>query len=210
MNPKTKVKRVPKRGHYDAETIYRILDQNFCCHVGFVHEGYPVVIPTGYGRQGDFLYLHGSTASRMMKDLSMGIDVCVSVTRVTGIVLAKSAFHHSMNYESVVIFGKAQQITDEEEKEAGLKILSDHIIQDRWEEVRQPIPKEMKATVVLKIPLQEASAKIRTGGPVDDKADEPLPIWAGVIQMDTTYSLPEAYRKQKQAIPGSVQRYLAV
>lgn len=206
MNPKTKVKRVPKRGHYDAETIYRILDQEVCCHVGFVHEGYPVVIPTGYGRYEDHLYLHGSTASRMMKNLSQGLDICITVTRVNGIVLAKSAFHHSMNYESVVIFGKAQLIEDEEEKMFSMECLTNHIIPGRWEEVRQPNAKEIKATTMLKVSLAEASAKIRTGGPSDDKADEALPIWTGVIALDRVPRIEEA--DAAEGLAASVREYV--
>ncbi|MEM7370112.1 MAG: pyridoxamine 5'-phosphate oxidase family protein [Bacteroidota bacterium] len=208
MNPKTKVKRVPKRGHYDKETIYRILDQEFFCQVGFVHEGYPVVIPTGFGRHEDWLYVHGSTASRMIKDMSQGIDVCITVTKVTGIVLAKSAFHHSMNYESAVVFGKGELITDEVEKDFALKVISDHIIKGRWEEAREPNAKELKGTAVIKVPISEASAKIRTGGPVDDKADEPLPIWAGVVQIDQVYSIPDEYLSQKEELPASVKPFM--
>lgn len=205
MTPKSKVKRVPKRGHYDAETIYRILDQEFVCHVGFVHEGYPVVIPTSFGRNGDWIYLHGSTASRMMKDLGQEIDLCLTVTRVHGLVLAKSAFHHSMNYESVVIFGKGKWVTDPEEKIAGLKCLSDHIIQGRWEEVREPSAKELKGTALLSFQISDASAKIRTGPPGDDAADEVLPIWRGVIRYEEQMSVET---EEEGELPPSVVAYL--
>jgi len=178
---KIKVKRVPKRGMYDKATIYRILDQDFVCHIGFIHEGIPVVIPTLYGRHENNLYIHGSMASRMMKTMKEGVDISVCVTQVNGLVLARSAFHHSANYESVVIFGKATLVEEKAEKMASLEYVSEHIIKGRWEEARKPSDKELKATMVLKLPIEEASAKIRTGGPVDDKADYDLDIWAGVL-----------------------------
>lgn len=186
---KTKVIRAPKRGHYDKETIYRILDQNYLCHVGFIHEGSPVVIPTLYGRKGGSLYVHGSMASRMMKNLVKGLETCITVTQVDGLVLARSAFHHSMNYQSVVVFGNAEIVKGEEKMEA-LKVISDQIISDRWEEVRKPNEKEMKATMVLKISLDQSSAKIRTGGPVDDEADHSLNVWAGHIPVCHQYLAP--------------------
>ena len=187
---KTKVKRVPKRGYYDRETIYAILDRNYYCHVGFMHEDYPVVIPTAYGRVDDVIYLHGSAASRMMKDLSTGIDVCVTVSKMTGFVLAKSLFHHSMNYESVVIFGKAQLVVDNETKLAALKAFTDHVLPGRWEEARKPNEKEMKGTSVLKLNISEASAKIRNEGASDDKSDEELDIWTGVIPIIEEFGNP--------------------
>ncbi|MEM7657664.1 MAG: pyridoxamine 5'-phosphate oxidase family protein [Bacteroidota bacterium] len=205
MTSKTKVKRVPKRGHYDTETIYRILDQEFLCQVGFVHDGYPVVIPTSFGRKDDWIYLHGSTASRMMKDLGQKIDLCLTVTRVNGLVLAKSAFHHSMNYESVVVFGKGEWITEPEEKIEGLKCLSDHIIQGRWEEVREPSAKELKGTALLKFQISEASAKIRTGPPSDDAADEDLPIWRGVIRFDQRLAIET---DEAGEVPASVVQFM--
>ena len=190
MTDKIKVKRVPKRGQYDKATIYRILDRGMHCHVAFVHENVPVVIPTAYGRSGDFIYIHGSTASRMMKNLSQGLDVCVSVTTLTGLVLAKSAFHHSMNYESVVIFGRAELVESREEKIAALKSFTDHIIPGRWEEARLPNEKELKGTMVLKLIVDEASAKIRAEGVSDDKEDENLDIWTGVLPFITTIGDP--------------------
>lgn len=191
-NERTRVKRLPKRGHYDAETIYNILDKEFVCHIGFIYDGYPVVIPTLYGRKDAHLYVHGSSASRMLKNLSQGIDVSVAITRVNGLVLARSGFHHSMNYESVVIFGTATEVEAEDEKLNALKCISDHIIAGRWEEVRPTKDNELKATKVLKLPLEEASAKIRTGGPKDDDEDYGLNIWAGVIPCKRTWQLPEA------------------
>lgn len=190
MDKKIKVSRVPSRGHYDKETIYRILDANFYCHVGFVHEKYPVVIPTAYGRKNDELYIHGSTASRMVKDLSQGVDVCVTVSKVNGLVLAKSGFHHSMNYESVVVFGKAVLIEGKQEKLDALEVITNHIIKDRWDEVRETSDKELKGTVVLKLSLDQASAKIRDVGVKDDKEDLDLPIWSGVIPIDHIYGTP--------------------
>ena len=180
---RTKLKRLPKRGHFDRETVYGILDEGFICHVGFAPEGRPFVIPTGYARDGDKLYIHGSAASRMLRTLSTGVDVCVTVTIVDGLVLARSAFHHSMNYRSVVIFGRATLIEDAEEKMAALLVLSEHIIRGRWAEVREPTEQEMKATTVLSLPLVEASAKIRTGPPLDDEEDYEMEVWAGVIPL---------------------------
>lgn len=183
---RTKVKRIPSRGHYDRETIHAILDDAFLCYVGFAVDGQPYVIPTGYGRVGDDIYIHGSAASRMLRNLSEGIDVCVTVTILDGLVLARSAFHHSMNYRSVVILGKAELVTDKAEKNAALFAISEQIIAGRWNAVRPPTPKELKATSVLRLPINEASAKIRTGPPVDDDEDYALDVWAGVIPMSLT------------------------
>lgn len=190
IDNKIRVKRVPKRGHYDQETIRAVLDRSFICHVGFVHDGYPVVIPTAFGRLDDSIYLHGAQASRMMKIGASGVQISVATTQVTGLVLAKSIFNHSMNYESVVLFGQATEVVDHEEKMKALEAISNHIIKDRWAESRLPNAKEMKATMVLKLPLQEATAKIRTGPPGDDKADLDLPIWSGVIPIDQTFGQP--------------------
>lgn len=185
FNPteRTKLKRLPKRGSFDRDTVYGILDEGFICHVGFAPEGQPIVIPTGYARADDTLYIHGSAASRMLRTLSTGLDVCVTVTIVDGLVLARSAFHHSMNYRSVVIFGRASLVEDPEEKMAALLALSEHIIRGRWAEVREPTEQEMKATTVLSLPLVEASAKIRTGPPLDDEEDYAMDVWAGVIPL---------------------------
>lgn len=180
---RTTLKRLPKRGHFDAETINSILDEGFICHVGFVVNGQPFVIPTGYARIRDDLYIHGSQASRMLKTLAQGIDVCVTITLVDGLVLARSAFHHSINYRSVVVFGKAQLVSDREEKLRALLALSEHFIRGRWDDVREPTEQELKATTVLSLKLEEASAKIRTGPPIDDEEDYLLPIWAGVVPL---------------------------
>lgn len=180
---RTTLKRLPKRGVYDRNSVYEILDEGFICHVGFVVEGKPVVIPTGYARVEDQLYIHGSQASRMLRTLSGGIDVCATVTLVDGLVLARSAFHHSINYRSVVIFGRASLVEDAELKLAALFAFSEHVISDRWNDVRAPTKQELKATSVLSLKLEEASAKVRTGPPLDDEDDYSLPVWAGVIPL---------------------------
>lgn len=181
VTEKTKLKRLPKRGHFDRETVYKILDEAFICHVGFTVGNQPFVIPTAYGRKDDLLYIHGSAASRMMKNLSNGIDVCVTVTLLDGLVLARSAFHHSVNYRSVVIFGKAESVSEESEKFEALRIFTEHIIPNRWDEIREPNAKELKGTTVLRLPITEASAKMRAGNPIDDDEDMSLNVWAGVI-----------------------------
>lgn len=189
MTDRATVRRLPQRGAYDAETIYGILDAGFLAHVGFCVEGQPFVIPTLYGRVRDAsggpdkLCLHGSAASRMLRELSAGVPACVTVTHVDGIVLARSAFHHSMNYRSVVAFGTARQIDDVQGKAEALRVISDHLIAGRWEDVRNPTAKELKATSVLEFTIEEASAKIRTGPPVDDEEDYALPVWAGVVPL---------------------------
>jgi uncharacterized protein len=198
---KTKVKRAPKRGFYESETIYKILDNQFICQIAFVHDAYPVIIPTIYGRNGDNIYIHGASVSRMLLNLEKGFPISLNVTQTDGIVLARSAFHHSLNYQSVTIFGEAMLVTDENERYKALKIISDQIIPNRWEEVRLPNDKEMKATKILKIPITEASAKIRTGPPVDDKPDYDLPIWAGVLPINTSFGNPIADPVLKEGIP---------
>lgn len=180
---RTKLKRLPKRGHFDRETVYSILDEGFICHVGFAVAGQPVVIPTGYARVEDRLYIHGSQASRMLRSLAEGLDACVTVTLLDALVLARSAFHHSMNYRSVLVFGRATLVEEPAEKMAALLALSEHIIRGRWADVREPNEQEVKQTTVLSLPLAEASAKIRTGPPLDDEEDYALPIWAGVVPL---------------------------
>ena len=180
---RTRVNRLPKRGDYSQKTIYAILDAGFLCHAGFVVDGQPYVIPTGYGRAGDTLYLHGSAASRMLRTLAGGVDVCVTVTLLDGIVLARSAFHHSMNYRSVVMLGKASAVEADAEKAAALRVISEQIVRGRWDDVRKPTAQELKATAVLKLPIEEASAKIRTGPPLDDEEDYALNVWAGVLPL---------------------------
>jgi len=180
---RTKLKRLPKRGSHVRQVINGILDEGFICHVGFVVDGRQVVIPTGYGRIDDRLIIHGSQASRMLRAVGKGIDVCATVTLIDGLVLARSAFHHSMNYRSVVIFGRAALIEDEEEKAAALLALSEHMIPGRWNHVRAPNESEMQQTTVLSLPIEEASAKIRVGPPLDDSEDYDLPVWAGVLPL---------------------------
>lgn len=206
---RTQVHRLPKRGMYDREAVYRILDEGLVCHVGFVAEGKPVVIPTGYGRNDDVLYVHGSTASRMFRTLAGGADVCVTVTIVDGLVLARSAFHHSMNYRSVVIFGKASVLDDPAAKRQALFAFTEHIAPGRWQEIRQPTESELKATMVLALPLQEVSAKVRVGPPLDDEPDYALPVWAGVLPMELTPKPPVADDRLPKgvALPEYVQRY---
>jgi hypothetical protein len=181
--PRTTLKRLPKRGSYDREVINSILDEGFICHVGFALESKPFVIPTGYARVEDKLLIHGSQASRMLRTLSEGIEVCVTVTLLDGLVLARSAFHHSMNYRSVVIFGRATPVEDRTEKMSALFALSEHIIRDRWSDVRGPSESELRQTTVLSLPIDEASAKIRTGPPLDDEEDYDLKVWAGVVPL---------------------------
>ena len=183
LTPRTTVKRLPKRGSHDRETINQILDEGFICHVGFAIEGQPFVIPTGYARVGDKLIIHGSQASRMLRALKTGIDACVTVTLIDALVLARSAFHHSMNYRSVVILGRATLIDEREEKLAALFALSEHMIPGRWQEVRKPSETELQQTTVLSMPIEEASAKIRTGPPLDDEEDYAMNVWAGVLPM---------------------------
>ncbi len=189
---RTTLKRLPKRAVYDRELVYRILDEGFICHVGFVNEAQPFVIPTGYARAGDKLYIHGSQASRMLRTLGKGIDVCMTVTLVDGLVLARSAFHQSMNYRSVVVFGQATVIEDRTEKLDALRALFEHMIPGRWEDVRPPSEQELNATSVLALPLAEASAKVRTGPPIDDEEDYELAIWAGVIPLRLVAGEPVA------------------
>ena len=180
---RTNLKRLPKRGHFDRDTVYGILDEGFICHVGFVVDGQPFVIPTGYARVDDKLFIHGSQASRMLRSLSGGVDACVTVTLVDGLVLARSAFHHSINYRSVVVFGRATLVDNVEEKKAALFAFSEQVVRGRWNDVRQPTESELKQTTVLSLPLLEVSAKVRTGPPIDDEEDYSLPIWAGVVPL---------------------------
>lgn len=178
---RTRVTRIPKRAVYDKAQVHAILDEGFLCHVGFVVEQQPYVIPTGYVRADEKLYIHGSAASRMLRTLDQGVEVCVTVTLVDGFVLARSVFHHSMNYRSVAMLGTAWAVTERDEKLDALHRFTNHIVPGRWEEARQPTEQELKATLVLMLPLEEVSAKVRTGPPIDDEEDYALPIWAGLV-----------------------------
>jgi nitroimidazol reductase NimA-like FMN-containing flavoprotein (pyridoxamine 5'-phosphate oxidase superfamily) len=206
---RTTVKRLPKRGQYDRETINAILDEGFICHVGFLLDEQPYVIPTGYARMGDDLYIHGSSASRMLRNLSEGINVCVTVTLIDGLVLARSAFHHSMNYRSVVILGNAALVTDNDEKNKVLEAFTEQIVPRRWPDVRWPTDLELKATTVLKLPIDEASAKIRTGGPIDDEEDYAMDVWAGVLPLNLAAGEPIADDRLDNAavVPDYVRNY---
>lgn len=189
---KTQVKRVPKRGHYDFDTIAAILDEGLVCQVGFVVDGQPFVIPTAYGRVEQQVYIHGAGASRLLKSLQTGIDVCFTVTLLDGLVLARSAYHHSMNYRSVVLFGQAEAVTASAEKMLALQAFTEHVMKGRWDEVRSPTPEELAATCVLSLPISEASAKIRSGPPIDAEADYDLDIWAGVLPLTLQSGAPIA------------------
>ena len=188
--PRSALKRLPARASYERERIYRILDEGLVCHMGFSHEGSPFVIPTGYARVGDELYVHGSAASRTLRALAGGLEVCVTVTLLDGLVLARSAFHHSMNYRSVVVFGRAVPILEPAAKLAALRAIVEQLVPERWDQVRPPTAQELKGTVVLALPLTEASAKIRSGPALDDEEDYALPVWAGVIPLRLTASPP--------------------
>jgi uncharacterized protein len=187
---RTRVVREPHRGYFDRETIYKILDEGFVCHVGFSVEDQPYVIPTMFARVNDALYFHGSAASRMLRGVSSGLAVCVTVTLIDGLVLARSVFNHSMNYRSVVALGKATLVDDPEEKLAALRAFTEKILPGRWDDARQPSEKELKATSILRLPLSEVSAKMRTGEVQDDEPDYPLPVWAGVLPLRLTASAP--------------------
>jgi nitroimidazol reductase NimA-like FMN-containing flavoprotein (pyridoxamine 5'-phosphate oxidase superfamily) len=177
---RTRVKREPNRGRYDRETIDAILDEALISHVGFVDDGQPFVIPTLHARVGDVVYFHGSAASRMLRELDRGVPVCLTATLFDGLVLAKSVFNHSVNYRSVVLLGTATRVPDEE-KEAALRALTEQLTPGRWDEVRAPTAQELKATWILALPIDEASAKVRDGGPEEEPEDEALPIWHGVV-----------------------------
>ncbi len=205
--PRTRVVREPQRAVYDRDTVNQILDEAFLCHVGFVVDGQPYVIPTSYGRDGDVLYIHGSAASRMLRNLDQGVSVCVTVTLVDGLVLARSVFNHSMNYRSVVILGTATLVNDAAEKLAALRALSEHIIQQRWDDSRQPNEKELKATSVLRLPISEFSAKVRVGPPVDDEEDYSFPTWAGVIPLKITVGAAIRDERSELELPAYLKNY---
>ena len=202
------LRRSPQRGHYDRATIYPILDAGFLCHVGFTIGEQPYVLPNAYGREGDTLYLHGAIGNRMLNQLEQGIPVCVTVTHTDGIVLARSVFHHSFNYRSVVLFGTACRVA-EAEKEHALHVVTEQILKGRWDEARPPTEQELRITKVLAVTIEEASAKVRTGPPKDEEEDYTLPIWAGVLplKMVAGEAIPDPAMKQALPLPESIREY---
>jgi len=206
---RTRVVREPQRAIYDREAVNQILDEAFLCHVGFAVDGQPYVIPTSYGRDSDkdVLYIHGSVASRMLRHLDQGLPVCITVTLLDGLVLARSVFNHSMNYRSVVILGTATVVDDPAEKLAALRAISEHILPNRWDDSRQPNEKELKATSVLRLPINEFSAKVRVGPPVDDEEDYAFPTWAGVIPLEINSGKPIRDERCEQELPDYLKYY---
>ncbi len=203
------VKRMPARGQYDSEIIYPIIDSALICHVGFVQDGQPFVIPTIHARQGDSIFLHGAKASRMLKHIASGEPVCITVTHVDGLVLARSVFHHSMNYRSATVFGRGQLIEDEAEKMAALAVITEHLMPGRWDDARQPTPLEMNATTVVEVFIESASAKMRNGPPSDDEEDYALPVWAGVLplKLSPQAPVPDEEMNSEVPMPGYVRDY---
>ncbi len=199
------MKRHPERGVYDRTAIDAILDEALICHVGFVHDGQPYVIPTIHARDGDTLYLHGSPGSRMLRNLAEGVDVCVTATLLDGLVLARSVYHHSMNYRSVVVLGRAREVTDERDKLRAMECVVEHVVAGRWADARQPSPGELKGTTILSVSLDEASAKVRTGGPKDLEEDLELPVWAGVIPLSLVPAPPVP--DNDRPVPSYANRY---
>ena len=206
---RTTVRRLAKRADYNPATIHAIIDEGLICHVGFTVEGKPVVIPTIHTRVDDTLYFHGSAASRMLRSLKNGVEACVTVTLLDGLVLARSAFHHSMNYRSAVVFGTAREVTDSDEKLRALEALVEHVCVGRAAEVRGPNEVELRQTLVLALPIEEASAKVRTGPPLDDEEDYALPVWAGVLPLTMTPGPAVADPRLGEGVevPGYVRAY---
>lgn len=198
---KNRIRRLPKRGQYDREAIYHILDEALICHVGFVENRQPYVIPINFARVGDAIVLHGAKTSRLLRHVAAGHPVCVEAAIVDGLVLARSVFHHSVNYRSVVLFGTGCAIEEEEEKLAALRAITDHLIPGRWEETRPPNRKELKATSIVSIEIDEASAKVRMGPPADDEEDYTLPVWAGILPLHLTPSVPIREERVAENIP---------
>jgi uncharacterized protein len=207
--PRTRVVREPQRAVYDRSMVNRILDEGFICHVGFSLDGQPFVIPTSYGRHEDVLYIHGSAASRMLRNVSGGIPMCVTVTLLDGLVLARSIFNHSMNYRSVMVLGTGSAIEDREEKLIGLRLLSEHILPGRWNEARRPNQKEVKATTIIRLPIQEFSAKVREGPVIDDEEDYAFQVWAGVLPLNLVTGDPTSDSRlaEKISVPDYVKNY---
>lgn len=209
-SPKSTVKRIPDRGHYDEATIYSILDKHCLCHVAFTVDGVPFIIPTLFGREGNTLYLHGAVANRMLNHASKEMELCISVANINALVLARSAFHHSANYESVVLFGKGRLIDDNDAKNHALKVVSEQVLKERWRETRPPSEKELKITKVVAVTIEEASAKIRDAGVKDDEEDYTLDYWAGLLPVTTSYGspIPDGRLKEGTAIPESIKQVI--
>ncbi len=209
VTEKTKINRLPKRSSYDFKEITKILDDSFVCHIGFSINGQPFVIPTCYGRKNDEIFFHGAKTSRMLGHIKTGSEICITITLLDGIVLARSAFHHSINYRSVVLFGKANELTNPKEKIKALKIITEHIITGRWNDVRKPNEKELNATSVFSLKIDEASAKVRKGGPVDDMEDMDLNVWAGVLPLKIISGKPVRDSKLNKNIilPDYIKNY---
>ena len=206
---RNRVRRVPKRGQYDKDTIYRILDEGLVCHVGVVEDGQPVVIPMNYARRDDTVILHGAPASRLVKYVQAGRPVCVTVTLLDGLVLARSVYHHSMNYRSAVVFGRGRLIEAEKEKLAVLEVLTENILPGRWQVARRPNRQELDATAIVSIAIESASAKVRTGPPADDEDDYQLPVWAGVVPIRQQALTPvrDPRLSEDTRVPPSVSNY---
>ena len=200
------VKRMPNRGQYDTESIYPIIDAALICHVGFVQDGQPFVIPTIHARRGDSLLLHGASTSRLLKHIASGEPLCITVTHLDGLVMARSTFHSSMNYRSATIFGRGELIEDEAEKMAALSVLTEHLRPGRWADARLPNAVELKATSVVEVAIESASAKVRTGPPGDDEEDYALPVWAGVLPIQPQWLTPIDDPKLREGIgvPGYI------
>ena len=209
VTDRSNVQRIPRRGRYDRDVIHQILDEALVVHVGFVVDNQPFVIPMGYGRDGDRLYIHGSTASRMLNTLEKGVDVCVTATLLDGLVIARSLFHYSMNYRSVVLFGRATLVVDGDEKMHALKVLSEHMVPGQWNQARQPTEQEVNGTTVLAFLIEEGSAKIRSGDPIDNADDYALPIWAGQVPLTLTAGMPipDAKLAPDIAVPENIAHY---
>lgn len=206
---RNRINRLPKRGYYDRETVYRILDEALICHVGFAEGGQPYVIPINFARLGDTIVMHGAKASRLLKHVEAGHPICVEATIVDGLVLARSVFHHSLNYRSVVLFATGRLVEDEIEKLAALEAVTEHLIPGRWKEARRPNRKELNATSVVSIAIDEASAKVRVGPPVDEEEDYGLPVWAGVLPLQEIPSAPvrDAVQSEDVPLPEYIARY---
>ena len=210
QTPLNRIRRLPKQGAYDRETVYAIVDEALICHVAFVDEGQPFVIPTIHARQGDVLYLHGARASRLLKQVESRQPLCIAVTLLDGIVFARSVFNHSMNYRSAVLFGCGRLVDEPGEKLAALRLLSDHVARGRWEDSRLPTPKELNATSVVAVNIESASAKTRSGPPDDDEEDYALPFWAGVLplSLQTGEPLPDERLEDGVGLPDYLKNYL--